>query len=324
GTVTMNYAYNGRGEQCRRSGKAHTYILYDEGGHWLGDYDANGAALQQAIWLDDLPVGVLAKNSLRYVQPDHLGTPRAVIDPIRDVAIWRWDLKGEAFGNTAPNEDPDQDSTAFVLDMRFPGQRYDSATGFNQNYFRDYEPGTGRYGQSDPIGLSGGLSTYAYVEGNPIARIDPLGLKATCKCTENGADININFKFKGDGATSDVVSAMRSSIESRWSASGFNVTTSIGGWGASKINVPVGNGRSFLRGNGGTWYGGESPWVAAHEAGHLMKLDDRYVEPVRGTTIPQPGWEGTIMAQHMGAVTPADRKGVLNALGCNCQCGGGQ
>jgi len=45
-------------------------------GHWLGDYDNNCAALQQAIWLDDLPVGVLAKNSLRYVQPDHLA-PRA-------------------------------------------------------------------------------------------------------------------------------------------------------------------------------------------------------------------------------------------------------
>ncbi|MCW0403316.1 hypothetical protein NB689_000609 [Xanthomonas sacchari] len=176
GTVVANYAYNGRGEQVRRVGSTNIYTLYDESGHWLGDYDNNGAVAQQAIWLDDLPVGVLAKTTLRYVQPDHLGTPRAVIDPVRDVAIWRWDLKGEAFGNTAPDQDPDKDGTAFVFDMRFPGQRYDALSGINQNYFRDYEPGTGRYVQSDPIGLEGGISAYSYVGADPASYLDPLGL----------------------------------------------------------------------------------------------------------------------------------------------------
>ncbi|WP_244150004.1 RHS repeat-associated core domain-containing protein [Xanthomonas sacchari] len=178
GTTVANYAYNGRGEQVRRVGKTNTYTLYDESGHWLGDYDNNGAVVQQAIWLDDLPVGVLVKTTLRYVQPDHLGTPRAVIDPVRDVAIWRWDLKGEAFGNTAPDQDPDKDGTAFVFDMRFPGQRYDALSGINQNYFRDYEPGTGRYVQSDLIGLSGGISTYSYVFSMPLEMRDASGLVA--------------------------------------------------------------------------------------------------------------------------------------------------
>ncbi len=142
------------------------------------DYDANGAIVQQAIWLDDLPVGVLAKTTLRYVQPDNLGTPRAVIDPVRDVAIWRWDLKGEAFGTTAPDQDPDKDGTAFVFDMRFLGRRYDSLSGLNQNYFRDYEVGTGRYVQSDPIGFLGGVSLYGYSLQNPAAEIDIYGLQA--------------------------------------------------------------------------------------------------------------------------------------------------
>ncbi|MBB5877287.1 RHS repeat-associated protein [Xanthomonas sp. 3498] len=176
GTVVANYAYNGRGEQVRRVGKTNVYTLYDESGHWLGDYDNNGAVVQQAIWLDDLPVGVLAKATLRYVQPDHLGTPRAVIDPVRDVAIWRWDLKGEAFGTTAPDQDPDKDGTTFVFDMRFPGQRYDALSGLNQNYFRDYEAGAGRYVQSDPIGLQGGVSTYSYGGSRTFASIDPFGL----------------------------------------------------------------------------------------------------------------------------------------------------
>ncbi|KAF1705954.1 RHS repeat-associated core domain-containing protein, partial [Pseudoxanthomonas sacheonensis] len=151
--------------------------LYDEAGHWLGDYDNTGAALQQAIWLDDLPVGLIANgNQLHYIEPDHLGTPRVVIEVVRNVPVWTWDLKSEAFGNSAPNQDPDLDVSSFVFDMRYPGQRYDAVSGLSYNYFRDYDPGTGRYLESDPIGLDGGISTFAYVDSSPLAGSDPSGL----------------------------------------------------------------------------------------------------------------------------------------------------
>ncbi|CAD0325780.1 hypothetical protein CFBP2533_18780 [Xanthomonas hortorum pv. pelargonii] len=180
GAVVMNYRYNGKGEQVRRFlGTTNTYTLYDEAGHWLGDYDTNGAPKQQAIWLDDMPVGLLANaNKLHYIEPDHLGSPRVVVDPVRNVAVWSWSLKGEAFGNTAPDQDPDGDGAALVLDMRFPGQRFDAASGLNQNYFRDYDSATGRYGQSDPLGLRGGISTYAYVGLNPFYASDLFGLES--------------------------------------------------------------------------------------------------------------------------------------------------
>ena len=177
--VQRNYAYNGKGEQVRKYlGTSNTYTLYDESGHWLGDYDSTGAALHQAIWLDDLPVGLIANgNQLHYVEPDHLGTPRVVIEVARNVPVWTWDLKSEAFGNSVPNQDPDADANPLVLNMRFPGQRYDAASGLNQNGFRDYDAESGRYPQSDPLGLRGGINTYSYAFSNPLMWIDPDGLQ---------------------------------------------------------------------------------------------------------------------------------------------------
>jgi RHS repeat-associated protein len=49
----------------------------------------------------------------------------------------------------------------FPYNLRFPGQYKDSETGLNYNYFRDYNPTTGRYVQSDPIGLGPGINAYA-------------------------------------------------------------------------------------------------------------------------------------------------------------------
>ncbi len=177
------YGYNALGERVRRTvNGASAYAVYDNDGRWLGDFNANGQPERMAIWLDDLPVGVIvgsgAQRKLYYLEADALGTPRAVIDPQRNVAVWRWDALGEAFGRDGIESDPDGDGQVFALDMRFPGQRLDGETGFHYNYFRDYDPTTGRYVESDPIGLDGGMSTYGYVGGSPLMYDDPDGLIA--------------------------------------------------------------------------------------------------------------------------------------------------
>jgi RHS repeat-associated protein len=184
GAILMNYRYNGLGQQVWRysapDAPDQRFTAYDEDGRWLGDYGADGVPIQQMVWLDELPIGLLvgagAQQQLAYVEPDHLGTPRVVIDVARDMPVWSWDIRGEVFGATPPNEDPDGDGAPFVFDMRYPGQRYDAASGLNQNGFRDYEPETGRYVESDPIGTKVGLNTYAYASGDPTSRLDPLGL----------------------------------------------------------------------------------------------------------------------------------------------------
>lgn len=192
GAVKASYRYNAIGQRTATTGAAtstiDTYTLYDEAGNWIGDYDANGAAKQQAVWLGGAPIGLLVgsgtSQTLKYVQPDHLGTPRAVIDPARNVAVWTWDAKSEMFGNSPPNQDPDLDGTAFVFNMRLLGQRFDLASGLVYNYFRDYDPTTGRYIQSDPIGLAGGASTYSYAEGSPGSLADFFGLATGSECAK--------------------------------------------------------------------------------------------------------------------------------------------
>ena len=130
------------------------------------------------MWLADIPVATLRPNgggvSLFYVHTDHLNTPRRVSRPSDNVVVWRWE--SDPFGTTSANEDPDGDSNPFVYGLRFPGQYLDAETGLHYNYFRDYDPQTGRYPQSDPLGLKGGLNTYAYVKSNPLRYSDPKGL----------------------------------------------------------------------------------------------------------------------------------------------------
>ncbi|GAB3254574.1 RHS repeat domain-containing protein [Chitinimonas naiadis] len=114
-----------------------------------------------------------ADQSVRYIHSDHLGTPRLLTNASQK-AVWAW--QGEPFGADQANEDPESTGTKYSFNLRFPGQYYDVETGNHYNLNRDYDPKVGRYVQSDPIGLAGGINTYAYVRGNPVSRIDPKGL----------------------------------------------------------------------------------------------------------------------------------------------------
>jgi RHS repeat-associated protein len=193
GTTSASYKISGRGERVGKtvtiSGTPTTTLYsYDEAGHITGEYGSTGTMQAEYIYLDGTPVGVAKGSTLSYIESDHLGTPRQVIDRTRNVAIWKWDLLGNTFGATAPNQDPDLDSTQFVLNLRFPGQYYDAETGLIHNGWREYDKDSGRYTQSDPIGLGGGASTYAYVDGSPLTYVDLSGLAKQCYWTAQPGD----------------------------------------------------------------------------------------------------------------------------------------
>lgn len=60
-----------------------------------------------------------------------------------------------------------------------PGQIFDGQAGLHQNGFRDFDPATCRYNESDLLGLAGGVNTYSYVFNDPLRRMDLFGLESS-------------------------------------------------------------------------------------------------------------------------------------------------
>ena len=125
------------------------------------------------------PGGVAPSAGLYFIHTDHLNTPRLIANNVGQT-VWKWD-NDDPFGNNAPNENPSGLGT-FTCNLRLPGQYFDKETNLHYNYFRDYDPAIGRYIQSDPIGLRGGINTYGYVNQNPLSFIDPNGLEVRLVC----------------------------------------------------------------------------------------------------------------------------------------------
>ncbi|MDR1276047.1 MAG: hypothetical protein LBL72_06675 [Candidatus Accumulibacter sp.] len=111
-----------------------------------------GIVVALGLTFQTLPA-LAASGDVYYVHSDHLDTPRQLTNQ-QNEAVWTNTPLTEAFGTSAPDEDPGNTGTPFTFNLRFPGQYYDQETGTHYNYYRDhYFPGLGRYGQSDPIGL---------------------------------------------------------------------------------------------------------------------------------------------------------------------------
>ena len=190
GTLLATYAYDHHNRRSRKSttaaapqGAQTILYHYDQDDHLIAETRSDGTPLRTYVWLAERPLTVIEHPALAnpprslHLQHDHLGTPRLARNDA-GVIQWRWDSDG--YGTTTPTHDPDGDGKATVINLRFPGQYYDQESGLYYNWNRYYSPRLGRYLSADPIGIEGGINTYAYVGGNPLKYTDPLGLRAGC------------------------------------------------------------------------------------------------------------------------------------------------
>lgn len=166
-----SYTYNANGERVAKTATGATERYnYGTDSQLLSEY---GVTNRDYVYLGGIPVANLdtqgATTSISYVTADQLGTPRAIADGGANT-VWSWPSQGNAWGEQSPT------SNGYTYNLRFPGQYFDAETGLSNNVNRDYDSSTGRYIESDPIGLLGGRNTYAYVHNHPLRGVDLLGL----------------------------------------------------------------------------------------------------------------------------------------------------
>ena len=173
GVLEAAYAYDAYGQRVLKTPASGTAIHYVYGpeGRLLAEHDAGtGAPLREYVWAGLMPVAMVDHSGgmpvTYYVHTDQVMQPVKMTDGSGTVV---WDRVATPFGVEV------QTTGSLTQNVRFPGQYKDSETGFFQNWNREYDSLLGRYVQSDPIGLMGGINTYAYVEGNPLIGYDPTG-----------------------------------------------------------------------------------------------------------------------------------------------------
>ncbi len=171
----VSYVYNALGERTSKVVGAVNPVrfFYDESNHLLTRDESAGT--RDYIWVGDMPVALIdtptgeSGGTDYYIIAGALGAPRLVTDAA-GADVWRWSQKGNLFGEGAPVS-----VTGFELDLRMPGQYFDTETGLDFNLNRYYDPSVARYTRSDPAGLAGGINTYAYALNNPLYYFDKSG-----------------------------------------------------------------------------------------------------------------------------------------------------
>jgi RHS repeat-associated protein len=171
------YCYNFKQERIckdRYPEKTRTIYHYSVSGKLLSEFTSG--IWRDYVYLGDKLIALVDTNSatpsvntVYYVNNNHLPAPVLITDQNKTIV---WQAKYDPFGNVSLVKQTIKNN------VRFPGQYYDDISGLHYNHYRHYHPGLGRYVQSDPIGLDGGVNTYGYVGGNPVNDVDPQGLAA--------------------------------------------------------------------------------------------------------------------------------------------------
>ena len=196
GSITANYLYDAVGRRIRKSVNGDDVWMLWDGANLLGEFNAAGTRLKRYAYLDGsyAPVQLQDANGTYYVHSDHAQAPRLVTNA---TAQTEWRSRHHAFGGALVEADVDGDGISLQFNRRLPGQDYDPESGLVYNYYRNFDPATGRYVQSDPLGHLGGINTYAYAANNPLMVIDPYGLYCLKMNEINGIAGAVSGAFSG-------------------------------------------------------------------------------------------------------------------------------
>jgi RHS repeat-associated protein len=171
GSITASYLYDSVGHRIRKTVNGTTTWFLWDGTSLLAEYDASGNRTMRYGYLPGAFVAVQVQdaNGTYYVHSDAMQAPRVLTNSAGQPV---WQARYATYGAAVVNGN----GVGIIYNQRLPGQYFDPESALSYNYMRYYDAALGRYAESDPIGLSGGINLYAYVSGNPISNVDPLGL----------------------------------------------------------------------------------------------------------------------------------------------------
>ena len=274
---------------------------------------------------------------------DNLGNVTRYLDENGNtVAQYTYD----AFGNIVAQSGTMADAFAF----RYSTKYFDSDCGLYYYGYRYYHPVLMRWLTEDPIGVEGGLNLYGFCGNNSLNLYDIDG--RAVRIAQNGREITVTvnitiyyahrLELNARTDLARIASRIKKQIEEKWNAqvwhygcctvkfkANVKYRNQVCKNGITDDNLIAISTDPKLRsevygvgGNTGYWNADNSPgtdWRFAHEAGHLMGLDDDYTDdPASGRSVPHRGHGGHMMGEFDGSVNQHEVEDLLRANNVRC------